>query len=100
MLERRDEFRAQADKHLDTLAKGHGTESTAIAAALCAIAWNQLELSANVPQERIEVDLDTDPYAIERALGREPNCEHETGATPVCKKCGWDVVREAWPERD
>jgi hypothetical protein len=83
MLERRDEFRVQAEQALDKLKKGHGTESTAIAAALCAIAWNQLQ-----PVEQV------DPYAIER----EPNCKHETGGMPVCKLCGWDVVREAWPE--
>jgi hypothetical protein len=94
MLERRDEFRVQAEQALDKLKKGHGTESTAIAAALCAIAWNQLQPVG----EQVEIDLEADPYAIERALKREPNCKHETGGMPVCKLCGWDVVREAWPE--
>ena len=93
MLDRRNELKVQAEKFLDILHKGHGTSTDAIAAALCTIAWNQLEAQAST----CEIDLESDPYAIERAIGREPNCDHETGASPICKKCGWDIVIGEFP---
>jgi len=101
MIERREEFKVLGEKLLDN-ASQNPNESTCIAAALCAIAWNQLDISAqaNVPQGQ-EIDLtDAGPWALHRAVGKQPECEHVTGATPICTLCGWDVVREAWPEKE
>lgn len=101
MLERREEFKALGEKLLDE-AKRHGNESTAVAAALCAIAWNQLDISAEAKAAAPgqEIDLtDAGPWALHRAVGKQPECDHHPGPMGVCAHCGWNVVTEAWPER-
>lgn len=93
LTDRAGEFAEHAERLLDE-GNRHKDKETLAVAALCALASTQLQL-ATAPQE---IELSDDPWAIHKATGTAPPCEHAPGAMGVCTKCGWDTVREAWPE--
>jgi hypothetical protein len=93
LTDRAKEFAEHAERLLDDGNK-HRDLQTLATAALCALASIQI----SEPPRGEPLDLETDPWAVHRATGAAPVCDHNPGATGVCRKCGWDVVRDAWPE--